>query len=251
MSVLFAKDTDGTLNTGLVAYWPLNNLLESVGSNDLAQAGNNGNPAGNDATFHVGGKGIGYSRYVKTSATVFQSLRSPAPATTRKNDFSFHLWARMSSDAAVMDILHNGDAVISSNLENNGFILSKNDSGKLIITTAGVQTFFTSTPQIDTGEWVLIVVTVSAANLWTIYINNASAGNPVTNSGMRTPTANTEFGVASLWPAFYAQQLPYSGDIQCCAFWEKVLSAQEISDLWNNGKGQRFRSSTGLIKLFN
>jgi hypothetical protein len=242
MSVVFNKDTGGTLNTGLVAYWRLNDLNDSVGTNHLIQAGNNGVPAGNDVTFHAGGKGLGFARFTRTSATIFQALRGNAPATTRVTDFTICAWVNIPITETVGWIIHNGDATIASNFENNGWSLGYGTAGSP--TTYGklrAEANAVSTPAenglINLGTWVFVLMTVTAGNLWTLYINGVSVASGA-GGATRTPTANIEFGISSLWPALYGSQTPLNGDVQESGVWNKVTSAQEISDLYNSGIGQ-------------
>lgn len=241
--MFFIKDTGGTLNTSLVAYWKLNDLLDSIGSNHLAQSGNNNvSPETNPVTFNLGGKGIGYASFVRTTTSIYQALRGAQVATSRVTDFSWAGWVNIAGTETIADIFHNGDATIANNFENNGWTIGLGnsgvpaDNGKLRTTSNGLATN-NHTGLINLSDWAFIIVTVTSGNLWTTYKNGVSQ-SALTGAATRTPTSNVEFGISSLWAAVYASQLPYSGSIQEVGVWNKVLSAQEISDLYNSNNGQ-------------
>jgi len=265
--MVFEKDTDGTLNTGLVGWWSLNGTTDSLGLRELRQWGSrlyNGLNV-NPVTFHRGV--AGYATFVKTSATVNQALlndiNSPLPVSNnpvsvKTNDFSWCGWVRIPITETVSDFFHNGN-VSATNVNNvtgwrvgMGGSVAKKFYGAFNQASSGTPASFSySGTDINTGDWIFLGFSVSSTKVFKVYINAslvATVDCSVGFNDMRAPNTGgtnggTEFGLTSTFGT-YSDQKPFTGDMRWVGVWDKVLVQQEFTDLYNSGSGQRPITST-------
>jgi len=100
---------------------------------------------------------------------------------------------------------------------------------------AGINYFTNNSLQ---NQWVHVVGTYSSSeNLMTLHINNShvvSTSATLGNTG--TVSSSFQIGDAPLYTYFY----PWIGKIDQVAIWNRKLTTQEISTLYNSGNGLPF-----------
>lgn len=212
MAKAFQRDTNGTLRTSLVSWYSLKN-----DGNDFygTQNGTSSNVtySGSDAAFNGSSSKIDL----------------PTNATNGFNPGSWAFWMKTSdtTDEVLMQFDNAGDT--------NNIYFRKNftTANKLdFITYNGTSdTKITSATSVTTDAWIHVVVTYTGTTA-NMYINGNTTAD-ATNGSMHNITAGSDrrgIGYFRL-----ANILYYTGSLKLFGIWDKVLSNQEIIDLYNGG----------------
>jgi len=221
----FQVDTDGTLTTNLLAYWKLEDTADSWSTFTLTN--------GNTVTF-VAGKVNNSASFARTSS---QYLQTSSLVTTAVDDFSVSLWVNIPDASEYGCFFHNGDPVVaggddgwSFGVGNTTFDNSGSQGNNLLILANGVA-WKTAIGAIGTGWHHIIVMRDSGT--WKGYIDTVLGTTSI--GAPSTPTVATMIGANNTDGASSAY---WNDKIDEVAIWDKVLSAQEITDLYNSGSGQ-------------
>lgn len=216
MAYVFQVDTGGTLTTGLVSYWKGDSTTDVFGSNTLT---NN-----NSVTFPAGKVNNAFSF---DGATQYMSVASPSGFPTGASARSAAFWVNANSLTGFPTPFSYGTATTNQAFE---FELFASQLTIDLTANAGVWVTVSST-----ATWYLMIVTYpGSGTLWTCYVNNSSLSTA--NPGA-TPATGTGSGFNIGRRATTASQ--YLNGLVCeVGLWTKVLSSQEMTDLYNGGAGQ-------------
>jgi prepilin-type N-terminal cleavage/methylation domain-containing protein len=213
------------LREGLVGYWPfdVNNSTQP----DESENNNSGTVTG--ATYTASGKvggaysfdGNGTNRISVSTANL--PLGSSARTTC--------LWSNETSGGSN----NNGDRTAFSYGANTTrqlwSIAPSNSSDKLYLATAWND--FTGTHTTGSNVWSYVCITYTGTQI-KLYVNGGSNVDTFSTTALSTSNSSTAYiGQArnSTYNAFY-------GLIDEVAVWDRVLSAAEISSLYNSGSGR-------------
>lgn len=213
-----ATPTPISLRSGLASYWNMDEpdgvlLDDSVGSND----GTNGNSGGS-----VVGK-IGRARYMTGSS--FISIG--AAANLRNPPFTISAWvafADLGSQAVIFSHAAGGN--------DGGYLLMKSTSGEgsLFTLARSPGSRCTSSSGIGSNAFRHIVVTYDGSNcrfyIEGSFVSTAPLNANFTGTGGFIGSQNTNGGFLN-------------GTIDEVGVWNRVLSADEVSRLYNGGAGFR------------
>lgn len=223
VSKVFQVDDACSLTNGLVSYWRMEgNSSDYVGNNngtDLAMSyGASYGKVGQGAFF-----GGGSSRITVGESTPLNS-----------SSFSIGMWVRTTSSSGIYQVL----ARRSANFYEGYGLYFVPNTGKLgIFFGFGAPSEITLNTDkvINDGNWHFLTLTVDSSILQAkIYCDNILEGtlslpSPIFQSGSLSigydvPNASTVYS--------------FVGSLDQVGYWNRVLSAQEISDLHNSGSGQ-------------
>jgi hypothetical protein len=225
MAKVFQVDTGGTLLTSLVSYFKMDDINDAVGANHLTNY--------NTVTF--GASAINGNCAIFNGSNNY--LRRANPLSTATTNISMFMWIYLSSTVEKGGFFSNGGYTGSAW---NGYALGVGDNtdsmdftGNYLVGLAhGVlaKTF----GSIGGSGWRFVGMTRDATT-WRGYCDNNLLGATFTASP-NTPMNHVTFGAANL---DYAPYPRYSNaKVDEMGFWNKVLSTQERTDLWNGGAGQ-------------
>lgn len=232
MAKVFQVDTGGTLTTSLDAYykfdtdgsdfWSTNNLTNN-NSVSFASAGK----VGNDATFN------GTTNY----------LSRAAPVSTATTAFSCAFWVNVQSTSAAVGWVKNGND--QPNPNSTGWAIGQGattiySAGAKVVVVNSTVAWLNSSTSLTTG-WHFIVLTKNSSNVWNIWIDNVQDANSMTGAMGHAPDTKFEVGRAQENGGGFSY---FNGPVDELALWDKTLSSQEISDLYNGGSGQTMVTQT-------
>ncbi len=234
MANVFQVDTAGTLRTGLIAYYKLE---EATGAT-RADAYNSNNLTDANSVVQVTGKinnGAGFTRTSSQKLSIASASISPA---YDGGDMSLAFWTDFTDTTnlgGVMAKLNNAD--------NHGFRVFTNHDGAGTIfyqaySSSGNYGNFYSNVNSGDGIWHLGIITRTGSTI-KIYIDNVDKTTEESHGGTIGDISNTAAFELGNDPAGY-----YSGSLDEVGWWNKVLSAQEMTDLWNSGNGQTMVAAT-------
>ncbi len=206
---------------GLVSYWPFD-----TGPNDTI-SGNTAIP--NGAIFYPSGGIVGGAYYLPGNVI----MPSSAPVSVPSTGFTFVYWANITSAGATQRILEESwDAGGTVTTHVSGGVLYG-----LVRTPSGTQSSALS-HSISSAAWNFIAISADSGN-YSLYINGALASR-IASSGILATNKTLYFGSGNAGAN-------YKGYIDEVAFFNRSLSAAEISQLYNNsrdGLGDYFNAST-------
>lgn len=215
MTVKFQIDTAGTLLTGLVSYFKLGDVNDFYGANHLSNMGATPFPAGkvnNCAQFNGSSNG----------------LTLGAPISVATDNISAFMWVNLANT------WQHGHFFVNGNTGNSGYALgvgstnTNNYGNNLILHLPGV-IFISFGIAIGTG-WKLVGITRTSGT-WRGYVNNTVGGSTGTTNPA-TPNSSFSMSYYQPWGTYF------TGGLDEFGFWNKALSAQERTDLYNGGAGQ-------------
>jgi hypothetical protein len=213
----------GDLLTGLVNYWPMQevsgNRSDVVGGVSLADNNTVGSGTG-----HVQATA---ARFVAANSEYF----SNAALSFGDANYTWALW--MNADVVVNNsvLLIKGIAdlaeylLIESLIDVNRYQLAWKTRAQLDFTTSGI---------LFRNVWHLIVVAHDATNNQ-IYISvDGVAPVPVATAGSPATSAQL-FTIGNHAATFF-----YDGFVEQVGRWSRVLTASDITSLWNGGAGRTY-----------
>ncbi len=239
-----------TLLDNISAYWKLDEA--SGNATDSSGGGftlTNTNTVAYGAAVINNGADFGSANTTKSLNTTSTPL--PLTTMTSNNPCSVSLWVNITTKPAI-----NTDACVwSANLKSAsnfyGFRLYYHGGGASaegwainIADNAGAGTTYTSST-VSTGAWHHIVVTfdgtVSHTN--TVYVDKVSVGTAVHTWGsgqFGTPTKQFQLGLAD-----DSNNSPFSGKVDECSIYTRVLTSDEINALYKYGIGLQYPFNQG------
>jgi len=209
------------LVTNLVAFWELDNVNDAHGANTLTNTG--------PASFVAANVGNGVDI---TGASTYLSIADNAALSTGDIDFTIQLWAKFDNLTATRGVLGKCDNLgIGGDLE---YVIYTTDTGFARLRLYNGSSFVTleTTSPLSTATWYHIIGYYNAAtNTAGLIVND---GTPVTGSYSPGPwdTGNSLY-IGTDFPSVN----PFDGIIDQVGIWKRVLSAAEITQLYNGGNG--------------
>jgi hypothetical protein len=199
--------------TGLVGYWTFDgkNMIQNV--TDTSGQGNNGFLSGQAATTTGIGK-IG-------QALVFDGVNDMVL-------FSNDLIATGADSISVWVYKKPGSATIGTIVSNNRIALRSASSARIQFQCDGGTSRFSADGAVVEGVWQHWVVTRDAAGLSNVYVNGVLTGTPNESCGTPATIANVTVGgdFSDYW----------NGKIDDLRFYDRVLTANEVKQLYGLGK---------------
>lgn len=226
----FQIDTNGTLLTGLVSYYKLDDVNDFYGTNHLT---NN-----NVVTFEAG-----VSDNCAKFNGINQSLSCSNVLSAETINISMAMWVYIPSSSEKGCFMHNGkDSASTANGYSLGVGNTDFDSnGNNLICLLDQLAWLNFNETIGTGwHWILMT---RDATTWRGYVDNVVSATTFTTNPI-PPTTNFKIGVdtpAGSLPRYWKDKIDEFG------FWAKVLSTQERADLYNAGAGQTMAASDEVI----
>jgi len=229
----FSPDTSGTLDTGLAAYWNLEEAsgtrFDPVGDNDLTD--------NNTVTQAVGI--VGNAGQFTRANTEFLSHVDNLDLSTGDIDFTIAGWAYLDSTSNQLTLISKGNWAGIAQAEYKIEFIVSSSKLQLVVSsdgggggTAGVIASSTQT----TGTWYFVVAWHdSINNTINIQIDNGTVSSIAHSAGVFDGTESFQIGSRN-----GAGSIPWDGRIDEVGFWKKVLTAQERTDLYNGGSGNTF-----------
>jgi len=98
-------------------------------------------------------------------------------------------------------------------------------------TSAG-NTIIESSSTFGTGAWYFVVGVLSAGGTMELFVNNSSEGTATAPSAIYSSTSRLE-----LWNINGGTATTESGNLDSVAIWNRALSTDEITTLYNSGSG--------------
>lgn len=232
------------LTDSLISYWKLDEAsgpaTDSHGANTLTQFG-----VGSIGT--AAGK-INTARVWTHSQSVVLDIADNASLSTGDIDFTFAAWVQITTknpgDNQYVASKANSDPTLEWALFWRGF--GGTDRFRFSIgANFAVNVDANNLGSPSTGVWYYVVCWHdSAADTINIQVNNGTVDSQATG-GMAPADTGSEFQLGSFFFGFY-----WDGPIDECAFWKRVLTAQERSDLYNGGSGFAYPFVAASITQF-
>jgi hypothetical protein len=218
----FQKDTNNSLNVGLVSYYKLGDTTDFYGSNNATNVGTSTFTSGkynNALTLN------GSSQYLSVANGMF-------PWGT--NNWSVSLWFKRSSGTDIcMFGSHDGTGAGGLEISYG----ASSGSGKLGVSkigAAGTQATYTWTA--DTN-WHHLVATQSSTAGLILYLDGSAVNTQAANTS-NVINSNKAIGIGARVIGTTPADAFFPGQIDEVGIWSKALSTTEISDLYNSGNGQ-------------
>src|SRR3990167_2521881 len=206
------------LQSNLIAYWALENLTDSKGTiSDLTN---------NASVTFIAGKILNAAHFVAAS-NQYLSHASEANLQTGDIAWTFNFWVKLTDKVANSPFLYKGDA-LNSTFE--WIFYYDQASDRFINNTTGTAVTANNFGSPTVGVWYMITVQhASAGGAITIQVNagtaNSTAGVTGTSNASELKIGNDGLGA------------DLNGDLYEIGFWKRALNAQEISALYNGGRG--------------
>lgn len=223
MARVFQIDTAGTLLIGLVSYFKLEDVNDFFGANHLTNV--------NAATFQAGKVNNG----VKFNGTT-QYLRRANVLSAATTNISMFGWVYIPTTSEKGCFWHNGYNAPGSGY--NGYALGVGDTqmdnvGNNLVGLLDGVAWLSFAKAIGAAGWHFVGMTRDATT-WRGYVDNVVAATTFTTDPA-VPGSDFIIGAdapADTSPRYWKDMVDEFG------FWTKVLSAQEMTDLYNGGAGQ-------------
>lgn len=226
------------LSTGLISYWRMEdlsgNLVSAVGGNTLIASG---------LTYQVTGKVlkcIGLDGSTSQANVPFASQTDLDIPLTSDRTYSFWFKTTFTSGSLSAFIIDKRTAtgVVPANIISFSVFLGKLRASLFAngVTTPGGALQGSTTVNDGVFHLGIITFTRSATGL-RMYVDNVEqVASPKNTTGLIAiqPTVPFYIGRSGATPGGTGF---YPGNIDEVACWNRVLSAQEISDVWNGGNG--------------
>lgn len=234
----FSPDAGCTLTTSLVAYWKLGEAsgsrADSVGSNTLTDI---------NTVTQAAGK-VGNAAQFTSANSEYLSIADNAALSTGDIDFTIACWVYMDSDTAANQMFV---AKYDTGTANREYVLYFSppvgtNRFTFIVSSDGAATVAVIANNFGapaTGTWYFLVAWHdSVANTVNISVNNGTVDSLSTAAGVFNSTAAFHIGARSNPVNNFVD-----GRVDEVSFWKKVLTAQEITDLYNGGSGNTYDSA--------
>lgn len=221
----FAYDTGGTLDNGLVSYWKLD---EASGTRVDSKGGIN--LTNGFMVTQIPGQKVGNSAGFSGSP-ILQS--SSSTLQTGDTSFTFAGWFQMSVISYIQMPFGKTSGTYSQKEYRLQFHTSRNFDFEVY--RPGGPSSVTSSVPIARGVWYFVVMWHDAVNnIVGISVNDTTTTSAT--GGNLQPASNAPFTLGTALSTTYDM----SGRIDELGFWNRVLTAQERTDLYNGGTGNTY-----------
>lgn len=247
MTKVFQVDDGGTLTNGLQAYYKLDESSDGSGAvtridffstHDLTD--NNTVPSG---TGQVGND-------VDATAANSEYLNADN-FMDNPTDMTVAFWAKYNIGATRFLVTKTDDTWGTATP--GWMIIARSAAGEriqwFIQEDASNYQIWEGTTDTDDGNWHFIIVTKNGLNPANIYIDNGNdeatdGGSMGTPDDLSNADNLTLFAQGGLGSGFL------DGEIDELGFWNRALTSQERTDLWNSGNGQTMIEEVAGNKMF-
>lgn len=226
---------NSTLNDRLKAYYTLNNTDAVANYNSVNATANGTSVSG---PISQAGK-IGNGTFFTSGSN--QYINTPLIPATGLTNKSFALWINMTS-ATNQWIVGASAATVNKSF---GLFTSRNTNDNSLWIWGQGAVCDLGTGALTTNKWYYVVVTYQDDGNRTIYVNGTALVSNITSSCAPT-TTNLTLGR-------WSGGNPYDGMIDEFAYWDRWLSPNEVTQLWNAGSGLTWaiNSSVGAAAIIN
>ncbi|MDA8670501.1 LamG domain-containing protein, partial [Flavobacteriales bacterium] len=219
----------GSLNNGLVAYYPFNG-----NANDESGNGNDGINSG--ATLTSDRFGNADAAYDFDGSTNYITVNNVAQSNNSPR--SIFLWVNYVSDT-------NHQAVVSTGSDQscqsfNIFANYNNSYGNLGFMGYNPCDLYGATNNMNDGQWHHIGVTYDSAGILRTYFDGLFEAQSSFN--LNTTGQNNFIGRSNHFPSNLAY---YEGTIDDVVFWNRALTQQEIQELYSSQSSHSYAWSNG------
>jgi len=224
-------DTGGTLSNGLVSYWPLDEKSgirrDAVGSNSLTPEDTPG-----WVTSTVGNLGRA-ADFDGSNDCLKISDANQTGLDFAYHDFSYQLWWSYDVD------------------QSSTFLMARDKLGSramavytqtpyITVNMAVNDTFTVGATMADVNTWYHVVWTFdyvgAGTSVMRIYVNGILAGTDTNNNGMIDSTGDFQLAARE----YTTSRGFYNGKMMHVAAWNRVLTADEVAELYNDGNGNSY-----------
>lgn len=239
----FRVDTNNTLLTSLVGYWKLDeasgDALDSYGANTLTDVNTVASGAGKQGT----------SRDFEDGNSETLSITDNAALSMGDIDFSIAGWVNLESEPVnTMGILGKWNSGGNNREYYIEYAGSAVDRFRLFVSgdgTASTQVTANNFGAVTTGTWYFVhAYHDSANNLIGISVNNGTADTASHSTGCFD--GNSTFYLGSINNGALSF---FDGLLDEWGVWKKLLSAQEVTDLYNGGNGNTIIPGGGQSRI--
>jgi len=226
----FQVDTNGTLTTNLVSYY----RMEGSSADDWGTV--NGSDSSGISYATSTGK-LGEGAYMGSTSTDSINLGNHDGAIFT-GDFSVAAWIYWTGTQNVQIISKTDTAQVAAPMALS--IATVNGKGTLLLYLGpgGSQSHWISSFVVPTSTWTQVVVTRSNASNTVNFYMNDQLNSTSTQSGSATSSDTTNNALIGNDNG----NEHFTGDIDELGIWSKVLSNQEVQDLYNGGSGDSFNN---------
>lgn len=247
------------LQTNLVAYWDLDETsgtrVDAIGSNDLTDnntvTSNSGVSVGNSLTDNntvTQAVGIvGNAAQFTAANSEWLSAASNSDLQSGDIDFAFSIWVYLDSKSNHQMFINKDSGsgreyFLYFDFNDDRFIFQILGTGSSPAEPLIRANSFGS-PSLNTWHFI-VAWNDSVANTVNIQVN-AGTVDSTSYTGAGPTVGSTDFVIGRRQSG--SDQWFMNGRIDEVGFWKKVLSAQEITDLYNSGSGNTFDFSATCI----
>lgn len=217
-----ASSEASPLLTGLISYWKFE---ESSGGTITDAHGDNDGTSSNITPQQDGI--IDYGHGFSGGSNSYIDMGNPANLQLSDSG-GISIWLKPSSTANPTYPFSKGDLATAT----NGYgIWCNGTQVYAIIGNATTQTYIDKTGIYTASVWNHIVMTWNTSKLY-LYVNNNVASIDIVGLALST-TYNLYIGRDAVYGATY----DYSGIIDEVGIWNRLLTAEEVEDLYNSGNG--------------
>lgn len=217
----------GSLTTNLVSYYPMEG-----NSNDF-YGSNNGSDSSVAYGTSYGKVTQGVDFTTSTSNIAIGNGFSMAGGA-----MSIAGWIYLTSATPYHDILEKRNSsgfqygFLANNLTPDLYFLGSND--------------YISTLDVPLNQWSFVAMTLTAGGVLNMYLNSTSSGYSASSVGYGTGSSTLPVTLGN----FNGGSDAFSGYMDELGVWNKALSANEISDLYNAGAGQTMTTGSSTATAY-
>ena len=211
--------------TGLVGWWPFNG-----NANDESGNGNNG--IVNGANLVADRNGVANSAYSFNGSSNSIDIGNPTEFTIQPISYTQSVWLKLN-DFPTTNVVYpiiskrhqnNGNDWATARIQNNGKCYFYADDAFYMTPTPAIS------PSISLSNWYHFTF-VKEVNFYKIYLNSIPIDSVYDNHLMGGSTDNILIGAQLAWSSYF------KGVLDDVGIWNRVLTQQEITALYNGCGG--------------
>lgn len=238
MGLLFNTPEKSSLNIGLISYW---NLDEASGTRvdrgpyglDLTDNNSTGNVSSVNAQLNKAATFVSASNNYLNRATPSRLISTAG--------FTLSAWVNLTTKTIQMAIVTKGTIGSTSSSNYSLSYVQSADRFRIAARVAGtvlVSANNFGSPSAST--WYFLCVTAVAPGTLSISVNNGTANTGALGAALASTNVN-DFVIGSATDASNVEVAAnaLNGSVDAVGFWNRALTAQEISWLYNNGNGRQ------------
>jgi hypothetical protein len=222
---------DSALLTDLISYWKLD---EASGTRVDSVTATGNDLTDNNTVTSATGK-VGDAAHFVNANDEWLSRTSNDSLRCGDIDFTWALWVKLTDKTKTYYIL---DKRTAGAIEYELYYWQAGDRFSSTCTAGGLNDAILGSP--TAGVWYFVVLCHNAAaNTWTMQFNDGTA-NSLDTGGTAPALTTGDFTLGD--SSGVAAGNEFQGDIDEVGFWKRVLTAGEITSLYNAGSGVTYPS---------